>query len=265
MRASGTSRTAQRVPKPRLYLPDICLDLVVEAHVAFRTEHAIFGGMNVLRSLLRRPPQPGRLLPLNRQALQRCLYFERRLQSVSSVPGAIIECGVGQGFGLALWASLTKGRLVWAFDSFEGFPAFAPEDKASEATQAAYRKQYRQFTVPYVHSLLIEFGLSRADIDQRIAFAKGFIPESLSLYDGKPIALLHLDLDIYEPYKAALAYFWDLVSPGGVVLFDEYNKAMDVAKFPGAQIAVNEFLAARGLRHLLQRDPAYGNSFIQKP
>lgn len=205
---------------------------------------------------------------LNRASLLRVTYFSRLLEHVKQVEGAIIECGVGQGVGLASWATLalsnSQKRLIWGFDSFEGFPALAKEDGAN-ANFIAGLSEYKKFTIPYVLETLRQFGIARQDIDSGMVFAKGYIPDSLSLYDKKPIALLHLDLDIYESYKDALNFFWEYVAPGGIVAFDEYNKPLDVHKWPGAQKAINEFLDTRNLKEFLQKDTAYGNVYLQKP
>ncbi len=179
-------------------------------------------------------PLPGHsdTLPAISQAnTLRTVYFRECLRKVAGLDGAVVECGVGQGYGLCNWAALTsldsKQRLIWAFDSFEGFPKFSKEDEASEEREASY-SQYKQFNLLYVLNVMRTFGLTTTEIDRRICFAKGFIPASLGLYDKSPIALLHLDLDIYEPYKEALNFFWEFVVPGGIVMFDEYNKALDV-------------------------------------
>jgi len=222
----------------------------------------------MLALLNRNRANAGNLGVFNESLMRRTLYMARLLTEVGGVSGSIIECGVGQGRGLAVWASLSllaqDNRHIWAFDSFEGFPPLAPEDKATADFEASLG-EYRQFNIPYVMATLRQFGISDSDINRRIAFAKGFIPESLVLFDKKPIALLHLDLDIYEPYKAALEFFWEFVSPGGIVAFDEYDKAFDVHKWPGAQKAVNEFLDARGMRGNLERDPGCGNVYLRKP
>lgn len=222
----------------------------------------------VLAMLNRNRATASNLGTFNESLMRRTLYMARLLSEVGDVSGSIIECGVGQGRGLAVWTSLSllaqDRRQIWAFDSFEGFPRLAPEDKATTDFEASL-SEYRQFDIPYVTTTLRQFGISDSDINRRIAFAKGFIPDSLELFDKKPIALLHLDLDIYEPYKAALDYFWDFVSPGGIVAFDEYDKAFDVHKWPGAQKAVNEFLDAHGLRGNLERDPGCGNVYLRKP
>jgi hypothetical protein len=55
--------------------------------------------------------------------------------------------------------------------------------------------------------------------------------------------LLHFDLDLYEPTKYALDRLWDLVLPGGVVVFDEYA----LPPWGGETTAWDEFAAERGL------------------
>lgn len=222
----------------------------------------------VAKAALGRPPG-GHVLPsISQSGTLRTVYFRDCLKKVAHIDGAIVECGVGQGYGLCNWLTLSgidqKQRVIWAFDSFEGFPKFAKEDETSPEREATY-VQYKQFDLLYVFNTLKAFGQSTAEINRRISFAKGFIPDSLSLYDKGPIALLHLDLDIFEPYKDALNFFWDFVAPGGIVMFDEYNKALDVFKFPGAQKAINEFLDARDLRGQLCKDTSCGNVYIQKP
>lgn len=93
---------------------------------------------------------------------------------------------------------------------------------------------------------------------------KGFIPDSLDSYDQGEIALLYIDLDIYEGYRDSLVYFWDIVRPGGIIAFDEYYKPLDTHKWPGAAKAINEFLDNKGLRDSLQRDHLTGNAYIVK-
>lgn len=210
---------------------------------------------------------PSNLALFDERQLRRGLYFQKLISMIADVPGAIIECGVGQGRGLAVLCSLAalenKDRRLWAFDSFEGFPGLTNEDQADESFISSL-KEYEAFDLRYVHNTLLQFGISRSDIDRRISIAKGFIPDSLALYDGQPVAFLHLDLDIYDSYKEALNYFYDLVSPSGIIAFDEYNKLLDVAKWPGAIKAINEFIELRGLKESLIKDSLTGNYYLVK-
>lgn len=229
--------------------------------------------INAARAFLGRPvssfvSEPrGHLGIFNRAALHRILFISDLFRRVEKVPGAVVECGVGQGRGLAVWTSLVllekTNRKVWAFDSFKGFPALAAEDEATMEFERGL-EEYRQFDIPYVRQTLLDFGLSPVDIDRQITMIKGFIPDSLKNYDSAPVALLYVDLDIYEGYRDSLAFFYDKVSPGGVIAFDEYFKPLDTHKWPGAAKAINEFLDSRGLRKHLERDPLTGNAYFIK-
>ena len=69
------------------------------------------------------------------------------------------------------------------------------------------------------------------------------VPRLLAERPGLRFAFVFLDLDLYEPTKACLEAVWDLVVPGGVVVFDEYG----LQEFPGESRAVDEFFAGRGV------------------
>src|SRR5207248_1985086 len=67
---------------------------------------------------------------LRRQDLTRVLTHYEIFKRVLGVKGSIVECGVYRGSGLMTWANLSAvleptnlTRLVYGFDSFEGFPA----------------------------------------------------------------------------------------------------------------------------------------------
>jgi hypothetical protein len=196
--------------------------------------------------------------------LQRALYFSRHVDAVRNVPGVFVECGVGRGEGLAIWLALTpQDRLLWAFDSFEGFPKFAPEDETPPEKERGFA-HYRAYTVPYVTGAVTRFGISSDEFHSRVRIAKGFMPGSFALYDKNPIALINLDLDLFESYRDALAFFWPLVSEGGVVMFDEYDIPETAAKFPGARKAIDQFLRIQGLEGALERDQATNNVWLRK-
>ena len=56
-------------------------------------------------------------------------------------------------------------------------------------------------------------------------------------HPGLRIALLHLDMDLYEPTLEALKAFWPRILTGGVVLLDEYA----IREWPGESEALEEF------------------------
>ena len=173
---------------------------------------------------------------------KRLLHFEQLLKRVEGIEGRIVECGVGPGRSIFAFSILTqtvvRPRKIWAYDTFEGMPAPTVEDGEANAGRAGIW-DYSQRRV----NQLLEFnGLARSQIEDSIAFIPGLLRESLPLYDGEPIALLHLDVDFYESYKVALEHLWPVVAEGGIVAFDEYR----IGYWPGATQAIDEFFASRG-------------------
>ena len=53
-----------------------------------------------------------------------------------------------------------------------------------------------------------------------------------------PISVFHIDCDLYEPYLECLHSQFKNVVSGGLIVLDEYYSL----KYPGARIAVDEFL-----------------------
>ena len=55
------------------------------------------------------------------------------------------------------------------------------------------------------------------------------------------IALLHLDVDLYQSYKDCLTHLFPKVASGGVILFDERESET----YPGGKKAIDEFMIGR--------------------
>ena len=96
-----------------------------------------------------------------------------------------------------------------------------------------------------------------------VTLIKGFFAESLNLYAGGQIALLHLDVDLYDSYRDCLTQLYDQVAPGGVIAFDEYMGTFEYINAPGARRAIDEFLSTRGVK--VQRDAVFGKYYAVKP
>lgn len=116
-------------------------------------------------------------------------------------------------------------------------------------------------SVAKVRSLLIASGLEAQFVHSRIALVKGFFSQSLKTYSG-PIAFLHLDVDLYDSYRACLAELYPKVVPGGVVAFDEYMGGQEQVMFPGAKKAIDEYFGDDA--SLIQRDPVADKYFLVK-
>jgi SAM-dependent methyltransferase len=186
------------------------------------------------------------------------VYWWQFLEIISKVPGDIVECGVGRGRSLTILSALNhllaeKGisarRKVFAYDSFEGFPEPATQDASRRNPKkgewaGSPRGQY-QYSEEFTRLVLSEAGVPIDD--DTLTITKGFFCDSLVSHpDNQPIALLHLDGDLYESYKDVLERLYDQVAPGGILVFDDFM--VDEPKdepWPGARLAVKEFFGSK--------------------
>lgn len=197
------------------------------------------------------------------------LYQKRLLDAVAAVEGDIVECGVGWGRSLLYWALLAReegrGRRIWGFDSFQGFPEPTAED--------AGLKQAKQgrWAVPIDETIrllttagfTVQIGAPPAghEPEASVTLVKGFLAESLPGYPDRPISLLHLDVDLYHSYHDGLRHLYPKIAPGGLVAFDEYEPAVHL-KWPGAKKAIDEYLGLRA--QAIRTDSRSGKCYLVK-
>ncbi len=170
------------------------------------------------------------------------LYYGKLYSQIKNVPGNIVECGVGRGRSFLYLSSLAffenNKRHLFGFDSFEGFPEPKKEDNSFRNPKKG------EWSGTSTHDILNKLktaGLSADYIKNNISLIKGFFDKTLSSYSAGPIALLHIDADLYDSYKCALETLYSKVSKGGLVLFDEYS----TEEWPGATKAVNDFFGEK--------------------
>lgn len=206
------------------------------------------------------------------------LWFTKMLQQyeiyklAKDVPGDIIELGVHFGESYFHWARFLeifnmgeRETKVVGFDTFEGFPSInkndvSPSNQKEEGDLAVKIGGFDCGPHTYKRLLkLIEIFEDDHFVPQkkRLELVKGDIMDTLPKYveenPGLRISLLHLDVDLYEPTKLALELLYPLVSPGGVIILDEYGQR----KFPGESAAFDEYFGAN--RPKLQKSSLVSN------
>ena len=159
---------------------------------------------------------------------------------VAHIPGCVVECGVWRGGMIAGVASiLGPSRRYYLCDSFEGLPPVKPIDGAAAA------RWQQDTTSPHYHD---NCRAGEEYAIQAMALAgigsptlvKGWFDQSLpSLRLEQPIALLRLDGDWYDSTMACLQSLYDHVSPGGLIIIDDYYT------WDGCSRAVHDFLSRR--------------------
>ncbi len=160
------------------------------------------------------------------------------------IPGDVVECGTARGgsaalLGLAL-KELGENRILWIFDTFEGLPLPSdanPDLRIAKLYTGSFRADFAD-----VSALFDRLGLG-----SRCRLVKGLFADTLPACPAKNIALLHIDCDWYESVKICLERFYDRVSPGGIIQFDDYGH------WAGARKAIDEFLSSRSIQAPLRR------------
>ena len=144
------------------------------------------------------------------------------------VPGDILECGVFKGVGVMYWLKLlaifapAAMKKVIGFDTFS---AFADDLLPYEKKTASDFTDETAFEGVAPNTILET--AAKAGFKDRLELISGDIKQTAQQYvkdnPGFRISLLHLDLDTYNGTTATLENFYDLVSPGGIILLDEYG------------------------------------------
>lgn len=135
------------------------------------------------------------------------LYQKRLFEKIHNLEGDVVECGVGHGKSFLAWCYLLLDegahRKVWGFDSFAGFPEPRKEDSSPRKPQ---KGDWSGVGLPEMSAMLLGGGLPKEWFYSHATLVEGFFDKSLPKFTGKKIALLHLDVDLYDSYKVALEY-----------------------------------------------------------
>jgi O-methyltransferase len=148
------------------------------------------------------------------------------------VPGCFVECGVWKGGSSAIIALAIKDsgqkRHLHLFDSFEGLPEPTQKDGEYAAIYSGGRSEGKLATVNQCQAGLEEVRhliLNKIMVPENLAhFHVGWFQNTIPLDAGQlgSIALLRLDGDWYESTKICLDHLYPLVSPGGIIIMDDY-------------------------------------------
>lgn len=158
------------------------------------------------------------------------------------LPGAYVECGVFKGASFTRFAMFRHlfesedARTLVGFDTFGAFPETAFAEDQARRTRFIEGAGDQSISVEQLRSVL-----DRKECGRNVTLVPGDICETVPAFAREHpefrIALLHLDVDIYEPSRAVMRTLAPLVVRGGVVILDDYGI------FPGATKAVDDFLA----------------------
>lgn len=138
----------------------------------------------------------------------------------------IAECGVCDGLTVYFaMSAFKKNCKAFLYDSWEGMTG-----KYLLESEKDHLGDYGYLDIQDTKRNLAGFDT---------VFIKGFIPESFGSQDPDSIVWLHVDLNASLPTTESLKHFFDRVSPGGVILFDDYAGR----GFTDTKVAIDTFFS----------------------
>lgn len=169
------------------------------------------------------------------------------LRLTDQVPGDTVECGVYRGAtSYVMAAFISRSELPKShhiFDSFGGLSA--PTAKDGSVWQA--------------NDLQVEMDDTKRRLSKfpNLHFYKGWIPDRFEEVADKHFSFVHIDVDLYDPTRDSLAFFYPRTNGGGLIVCDDYGSSV----CPGATKAVDEYLADRPEKMVMLTD---GGGFLIK-
>jgi len=191
----------------------------------------------------------------------------------AKIPGAIVECGVWRGGSMMATATTLlqcgpASRELYLFDTFEGMSD--PDDTVDidyrwRTVNDALERQRKMDSarrqelalVAYCPLDLVKRNMATTGYPaDKIHYIKGLVEDTLPAHAPDQIALLRLDTDWYQSTKHELVHLYPRVSPGGVIIIDDYGH------WQGSRKATDEYFA--GTAVLLNRIDYSGRLILKR-
>lgn len=181
---------------------------------------------------------------------RRMLQLQRACEFVieRGVPGDFIETGVWRGGACILMRAVLAAygvtdRCVWVADSFRGLPEPDAGRYPRDAGNQLHMLGQLAVSADAVRANFERYRL----LDGQVAFLEGWFRDTLASAPIERLAILRMDGDLYESTMEALTALYEKVSPGGIVIVDDYG-ILD-----GCRAAVTDFRRERGIDEPIYR------------
>lgn len=167
-------------------------------------------------------------LTTNSYRIGRALAHYELYKKCLKISGNIVELGVFKGVSFMrfiMFMQLFEGRFprkIIGFDTFDYFPKTKyEEDKKLLNSFIKQTNGGKSITIEELKNLILAKNFNNYEL------IKGDILKTVPTYikdnPALKIALLNIDVDIYEPTKIAIEYLAPRVVKGGIIIFDDYG------------------------------------------
>lgn len=159
------------------------------------------------------------------------LYILRQLATQQKDKGNFAECGVYAGMSMFFVSDLCKNKFI-GVDSFEGV------SEPGKYDSDYFKSKKLAIDISFPRKILKDF--------DNVDLYKGWIPEVFSEIEDKQYSYVNIDVDLYNPTKNSIEYFWPKLIKSGVLICDDYGSD----KTPGARKAMNDFFGVDNILEL---------------
>ena len=145
----------------------------------------------------------------------RCFTIHMFSKHCRHLEGDFAECGVYKGgtaylISLILKDNSNHQKTLHLFDTFSGMPKSANEDESHHK-----EGDYDDTSVEAVKDFLSDYSF--------VEFHPGLIPDTFEAVTNKKFAFVHIDVDIYQSIKDCCEFFYERMTKGGIMIFDDYG------------------------------------------
>jgi len=157
------------------------------------------------------------------------------------VPGDLAECGVWRGGCVMAMAyamtELGQQRDLYLFDTFAGMTQ--PEEIDGEFANGLWKteREWCYTSLKDVQANLATTGYP----PEKLHYIVGPVEQTLPEFAPENLSLLRLDSDWYSSTKQELTHLFPRLSPGGILIIDDYHA------WEGCKKAVDEYFGSLGI------------------
>lgn len=159
-------------------------------------------------------------------------------KKITHLPGHVLEFGVHKGNSLIRFATFRElleasdSRKIFGFDTFYEFPKTDNQEDNS-FIDAFVEEAGKPISVEELNHVLQQKHIRNVELVQGNILDT--LPKFVKHHPELKIALLHIDVDVYEPSKVILESLVEKMVTGGLVILDDYGTV------EGETRAVDEF------------------------
>lgn len=173
-----------------------------------------------------------RLSPGNAYSQDRKWVLREFVRLSNELPGDLAECGCYEGASAFFMAQASVHGTLCLFDSFEGI-------SEPDILDRSERPDVAQWAKGDLHSSEEKLRATLAG-DDSIQIFTGWIPERFNEVAERKFRVVHIDVDLYQPTRDSLEFFYPRMCNGGVIVMDDYG----FLTCPGAKLAADEYAQA---------------------